>query len=204
MLCVCSNVSVHPLTHTHAIYTHGDAVFCSHISIFIYTHTHTYTKIYTGELETIALTQASSGTTSYIIIRPGGLSDKKAPLGMQGIQISQGDRVGGIITREDTALVTVRALLDEQAKNTVFELVSYKDSDTHTSTQTDQENGTDTHTSTIPHRYDDWSAFFSKLRQNDGRHDPTFYPIDELEGKGVSDCVGEGEGGEPTTTKTDL
>jgi hypothetical protein len=158
------------LTHTH-----------------IYTHTHT--QFYTGELEAIALTQASSGTTSYIIIRPGGLSDKKAPLGMQGVQISQGDRVGGIINRSDVGLVTVAALLNEQAKNTVFELVSYKDTDTDT----------------IPHRYDHWNAFFSKLRQNDGSHEPDFYPVDELEGKGVGGGGGaEGEGGEPATAKTDL
>lgn len=179
------------------------------ILVYIFTSRYSYTlthKIYTGELETIALTQAPSSSTSYIIIRPGGLSDKKAPLGMQGIKISQGDRVGGIITRDDTALVTVQALLNEQAKNTVFELVSYKDTHTSTGKETDNETDTDTHTPTIPHRFDDWTAFFSKLRQNDGSHDPSFYPVDELEGKGLSGGggKGDGEGGEPTTAKTDL
>jgi uncharacterized protein YbjT (DUF2867 family) len=124
-----------------------------------------------GELEAISLTQQAGSVTSYIIVRPGGLSDKKAPKGLQQLQISQGDTVGGMITRDDTALVTAQALLHPTAKNTVFEVVWHKEEKTGESEQQQQQHAP-------PQRYKDWTDFFSRLRPNNGAHDPAFYPAD--------------------------
>lgn len=124
-----------------------------------------------GELEVIALTQQAGSMTSYTIVRPGGLSDKKAPKGLQGIQISQGDTINGMITRDDTALVTAQALLYPTAKNTVFEVVWHKE-------EKKEGEGEQQQQQPLPQRYKDWTDFFSRLRPNNGEHDPAFYPAD--------------------------
>jgi len=121
-----------------------------------------------GELEAISITQQAGSVTSYTIVRPGGLSDKKTPKGLQGIQISQGDTVGGMITRDDTALVTAQALLYPTTKNTVFEVVWH---------QEEKGKGGEEQ-QPPPVRYQGWTDFFSRLRPNIGAHDSTFYPSD--------------------------
>lgn len=124
-----------------------------------------------GELEAIAITQQPGSITSYTIVRPGGLSDKKAPKGLQGIRIGQGDTVSGMITRDDTALVTAQALLHDKAKNTVFEVVWHKEEKKGEGEEQQQQQQ-------LPQRYKDWTDFFLRLRPNNGEHDPTFYPAD--------------------------
>lgn len=134
-----------------------------------------------GELAAIEAIRASSGQTTYTIVRPGGLSDKKEPMGLSaGLRISQGDVVGGIITRDDTALVCVEALRSDTARDTVFELVTWKDG---------------TEPAAAPA---DWMAFFRKLQPNDGAHAPGFYP-EEAPVTQEAAAVAE-----PATAKTDL
>lgn len=111
-----------------------------------------------GELAAIEAIRASNGQTSYTIVRPGGLSDKKEPVRLSGLRISQGDVVGGVISRDDTAWVCVEALRSDQARDTVFELVTWP---------------ADKAPAKAPA---DWPAFFRQLQPNDGAHALGFYP----------------------------
>lgn len=135
-----------------------------------------------GELAAIETIRASGGATSYTIVRPGGLNDKKPAQRLAGLRISQGDVVGGLITRDDTAKACVEALLDEKTHNTVFELVTWPEGK-------------------APARAPaDWSAFFAKLQPNDGAHAPGFYPEEEASTGGAEQQQQQ----EPATAKTDL
>ncbi len=118
-------------------------------------------------IDAISITQQGGSVTSHAIVRPGGLSDKTAPKGLQDIQISQGDTVGGVITQDDTALVTAQALLHPTAKNTVFEVVWHKEEEKGEGEGKQQ---------APPMRHQGWTDFFSRLRPNNGAHDPAFYP----------------------------
>lgn len=120
-----------------------------------------------GELAVIEATRNSQ--TSYTIVRPGGLSDKKEAVRLPGLRISQGDVVGGVITRDDTAKVCVEALRSDQARNTVFELVTWPADKAPAKTPAN------------------WLAFFSKLQPNDGAHAPGFYPKEAEEAAGKTD-----------------
>lgn len=59
-----------------------------------------------GELAAIEYTK-SSPSTSYTVVRPGGLQDNP-PKGKDWIRIGQGDNLSGAITRADVAMVTVK------------------------------------------------------------------------------------------------
>ncbi len=148
-----------------------------------------------GELAAIAAIRGSHGQTSYTVVRPGGLNDKKPAVGLAGLRISQGDVVGGLITRDDTARVCVEALKSEAARDAVLEIVTW---------------GEGKGPATVPR---DWPAFFSKLRPNDGAHAPGFYPDEEaaVAVAAAGAGVGGGEQGpqaegqaEPATSKTEL
>lgn len=141
-----------------------------------------------GELAAIEAIRATGGATSYIIVRPGGLNDKKPAVRLKGLRISQGDVVGGLISRDDTAKVCVEALLHpQQARDTVFELVTW---------------GEGKGPARVP---DDWSAFFSKLQSNDGAHAPGFYPEEDGASGTADDADGKQEQeAQAATAKSDL
>jgi uncharacterized protein YbjT (DUF2867 family) len=58
----------------------------------------------------------------YTIVRPGGLQD--TPGGQRGLIFDQGDRVQGMISREDVGEVCVRALDREDTRNVTFEVMN--------------------------------------------------------------------------------
>ena len=109
-----------------------------------------------GELAAIEVTKGSS--TSYTIIRPGGLNNKE-PQGLNWMKIGQGDTINGFITRDDVAAVTIASLKSDRTTNTVFELVAHKEADVPGGVE----------------RKNDWSKLFQYLKPNDGAHDPAFY-----------------------------
>jgi uncharacterized protein YbjT (DUF2867 family) len=59
---------------------------------------------------------------AYTIIRPGGLTDQ--PGGMAGIRIDQGDKISGIISRNDVAAAVRHALDNITTYHTTFEIVN--------------------------------------------------------------------------------
>lgn len=63
---------------------------------------------------------APKGVT-YTIVRPGGLTDG-APVGPKGIELNQGDTIGGTVNRADVAEVLVEAALSPATENVVFEV----------------------------------------------------------------------------------
>jgi hypothetical protein len=142
-----------------------------------------------GELAAIEAIRGSHGSTSYTIVRPGGLNDKRAPVGLAGLRISQGDVVGGLITRDDTAKVCVEALKSEAARDTVLEIVTW---------------GEGKGPATVPK---DFTQFFSKLKPNDGAHAPGFYPEEEaaaVDASAAGEQQEQAEAEEPATAKTEL
>lgn len=58
----------------------------------------------------------------YTIVRPGGLQD--APGGQKALTFDQGDRMMGMISREDVAEVCVRALDRPEARSVTFEVIN--------------------------------------------------------------------------------
>eukprot|EP00752_Nemacystus_decipiens_P006971 g6254.t1 len=67
---------------------------------------------------------APKGVT-YTIVRPGGLTDGGV-IGPAGIELNQGDTIGGTIGRADVAEVIVEAALSPATENTVFEVYEKK------------------------------------------------------------------------------
>jgi uncharacterized protein YbjT (DUF2867 family) len=61
-------------------------------------------------------------TLPYTIVRPGGLTDEGE--GQSAIQISQGDKISGRISRADVAAVVVHAVGITSTHNTTFEVIS--------------------------------------------------------------------------------
>jgi uncharacterized protein YbjT (DUF2867 family) len=57
----------------------------------------------------------------YTIVRPGGLTDE--PDGQSALQIDQGDRISGKISRADVAEICLQALEQPKTRNTTFEVV---------------------------------------------------------------------------------
>ena len=84
-----------------------------------------------GELGMINSYKKQQSSSSYTIIRPGGLEEPKRNkvLGPSVLEVSQGDVFTGIISRADVAEVTVESALSEapNVKNTAIELY-YTDS----------------------------------------------------------------------------
>jgi hypothetical protein len=70
--------------------------------------------------------QKASGTSSYTIVRPGGLEEPKRNevLGPSGLEISQGDVLAGIVSRADLAEVSVElaASTASNLRDTAIEL----------------------------------------------------------------------------------
>ncbi|CAM9467773.1 unnamed protein product [Choristocarpus tenellus] len=69
----------------------------------------------------VALEQVYAGAPkgiAFTIIRPGGLTDGPA----KGMELNQGDTIGGTISRADLAEVAVEAALSEAAEDTAFEV----------------------------------------------------------------------------------
>lgn len=64
---------------------------------------------------------APAGAGSYVIVRPGGLSEN-ASKGAGGVEVSQGDIYAAEIGREDVALVTIAALLKPGVEGSTFEV----------------------------------------------------------------------------------
>jgi uncharacterized protein YbjT (DUF2867 family) len=58
----------------------------------------------------------------YAIVRPGGLTD--APGRQKALKFDQGDRISGMISREDVAEVCVRALARPDVDNVTFEAIN--------------------------------------------------------------------------------
>ncbi|CAM9547189.1 unnamed protein product [Scytosiphon promiscuus] len=67
---------------------------------------------------------APKGVT-YTIVRPGGLTDGGL-VGPAGIELNQGDTIGGTVGRADVAEVVVEAALSPATENTVFEIYDKK------------------------------------------------------------------------------
>jgi uncharacterized protein YbjT (DUF2867 family) len=57
----------------------------------------------------------------YTIIRPGGLTDQ--PGAKRALQIAQGDRIMGMVSRADVAELCIRALDNPDACNVTFEVI---------------------------------------------------------------------------------
>jgi uncharacterized protein YbjT (DUF2867 family) len=78
-----------------------------------------------GELGVMS-SYIESTTSSYTIIRPGGLEEppRNTVLGPSALEMSQGDALAGIISRADLAEVAVEAALAQSKilQNTSFEL----------------------------------------------------------------------------------
>eukprot|EP00929_Paragymnodinium_shiwhaense_P020933 TRINITY_DN13797_c0_g1_i1.p1 TRINITY_DN13797_c0_g1~~TRINITY_DN13797_c0_g1_i1.p1 ORF type:complete len:135 (-),score=15.20 TRINITY_DN13797_c0_g1_i1:25-429(-) len=69
--------------------------------------------------------QALRGTkTRYTIVRPGGL-ENSAALGPAAIELNQGDAVGGLISRADSAAAAVAAADSPDTDDVTFELYAY-------------------------------------------------------------------------------
>jgi hypothetical protein len=70
--------------------------------------------------------QKASGTSSYTIVRPGGLEEPKRNevLGPSALEISQGDVLAGIVSRADLAEVSVElaASTASNLRDTAIEL----------------------------------------------------------------------------------
>ncbi|CAJ1932459.1 unnamed protein product [Cylindrotheca closterium] len=80
-----------------------------------------------GEEEVISLFgKSSSSSSSYTIVRPGGLEEPKENkvLGASTLEVSQGDVLAGIISRADLAEATVELALSKatNVKNTALEV----------------------------------------------------------------------------------
>lgn len=74
-----------------------------------------------GELALQEIFQLSS-TSNYVIIRPGGLTDRPA-VGPMKIELNQGDTIAGEVSRADVAAAAVEAgLTSSIPKNVVFEM----------------------------------------------------------------------------------
>ena len=75
--------------------------------------------------------KSARGTSSYSILRPGGLEEPKKNeiLGPKSLEISQGDALAGIVSRSDLAEVAVELAVSnaENLRNTALELY-YADS----------------------------------------------------------------------------
>jgi len=78
---------------------------------------------------------------AYSVVRPGGLTDE--PGGQKGIQVDQGDRITGRISRANVAEVCVQALDQPGARNVTFEIIEGDDAPPA-----------------------DWRAFFANLRSD--------------------------------------
>ena len=68
---------------------------------------------------------ANQASSSYVIIRPGGLSDEPSE-GPTKIATSQGDIFNGEISREDVSKTTIAALLSSNVKDATIELFNKK------------------------------------------------------------------------------
>jgi len=66
--------------------------------------------------------KAANPSLSYVIIRPGGLTDSKA-LGASGIELNQGDTIVGDVTRADVAECAAAAAVSKLIpKDVTFEI----------------------------------------------------------------------------------
>lgn len=61
---------------------------------------------------------------SYNIVRPGGLTNKEG--GKQQIVVDQGDKISGMITRQDVATVLMACIEGKCTPNSTFEIVNSK------------------------------------------------------------------------------
>lgn len=68
---------------------------------------------------------ALKGTsTHYVVLRPGGLEDAPA-VGPAGLEVNQGDAVGGLVSRADVAAAAVAAASSAETDDVTFELYAY-------------------------------------------------------------------------------
>ena len=63
---------------------------------------------YNGEVKTRKI--LSSGKTDYVIVRPGVLLNGKTTTGPVGLELNQGDTIGGGLSRDELAGVVVGAI----------------------------------------------------------------------------------------------
>ena len=63
---------------------------------------------YNGEVKTRKI--FSSGKTDYVIIRPGVLLNGKTTAGPAGLELNQGDTIGGGLSRDELAGIVVGAI----------------------------------------------------------------------------------------------
>eukprot|EP00904_Undaria_pinnatifida_P004351 jgi/Undpi1/13917/HiC_scaffold_9.g03568.m1 len=74
-----------------------------------------------GEVELEEIYAKAPKGVTYTIVRPGGLTDG-AVIGPKGIELNQGDTIGGTVNRADVAEVLVEAALSPSTENTLFEI----------------------------------------------------------------------------------
>ncbi|CAM9754478.1 unnamed protein product [Ascophyllum nodosum] len=74
-----------------------------------------------GEVELEQMYANAPKGVTYTIVRPGGLTDGPV-VGPKGIELNQGDTIGGTIDRADVAEVIVEAALSPATKNMMFEV----------------------------------------------------------------------------------
>lgn len=76
-----------------------------------------------GENALIEAYKNAKPSQSYVIIRPGGLTDGN-PLGASGIELNQGDTISGEVNRSDVALAALAAATSKtlSSKSVVFEM----------------------------------------------------------------------------------
>jgi len=76
-----------------------------------------------GENSLIETYKNASPQQSYVIIRPGGLTDG-SPLGASGMELNQGDTISGEVNRSDVALAALAAATSKtlESKSVIFEL----------------------------------------------------------------------------------
>ncbi|KAG5191157.1 NADH(P)-binding-domain-containing protein [Tribonema minus] len=73
-----------------------------------------------GEEEVRALYAQSDAPCYYTIVRPGGLT-LAPPLGVEQLEINQGDAISGRIARADVAAICVEAIYSDATRDTTFE-----------------------------------------------------------------------------------
>ncbi|CAM9322475.1 unnamed protein product [Ectocarpus sp. 13 AM-2016] len=78
-----------------------------------------------GEVGLEEIYAAAPKGVTYTIVRPGGLTDG-AVIGPAGIELNQGDTIGGTVGRGDVAEVVVEAALSPATENTIFEIYDKK------------------------------------------------------------------------------
>lgn len=72
--------------------------------------------------ERVRRAYAGQAALSYTILRPGGLKSGR-PVGLQGLQVSQGDTISGEVDRADVAEAAVGAIFTPSTAFTTFELM---------------------------------------------------------------------------------